>query len=268
MTDVSTEAVEPAATMERRGGVALITFNRPRALNAVTAALSTAVGEALEEFAADPELRVAVVTGAGRAFCAGMDLKEAAAGRSVMAPGHDDWGFAGLVNHFVDKPVIAAVNGFALGGGTEIALACDLVVADENAQFGLPEVRRGLFAAAGGVLRLPRQVPKKIALEMALTGKPLDAAEAERWGLVNRVAAAGKSVEVALDLAEVVAAGAPLAVRASKRLIHHSEAFGLDRERAIWEENSREWQVVRDSDDALEGARAFAEKRAPVWQGR
>jgi crotonobetainyl-CoA hydratase len=268
MADENHPAAEPAAVLERRGRVALITFNRPRALNAVNAALSAAVGEALEEFNADPELRVAVVTGAGRAFCAGMDLKEAAAGRSVMAPGHEDWGFAGLVNHYVDKPVVAAVNGFALGGGTEIALACDLVVADENAQFGLPEVRRGLFAAAGGLLRLPRQVPKKIALEMALTGEPLDAATAAGWGLVNRIAPAGRSVEVTLELAETIAAGAPLAVQASKHLVHRSEAFGSDREPAMWDENDRAWQAVSASEDALEGTRAFAEKRAPVWQGR
>jgi crotonobetainyl-CoA hydratase len=261
-------AIEPAALLDRRGSVALITFNRPRALNAVDAALSTAVGEALEEFAAHPELRVAVVTGAGRAFCAGMDLKEAALGRSVMAPGHEEWGFAGLVNHYVDKPVIAAVNGFALGGGTEIALACDLVVADENARFGLPEVRRGLFAAAGGVLRLPRHVPKKIALEMALTGEPMDAVTAARWGLINRVTPAGRSVEVALGLAETIAAGAPLAVRAAKRLIHRSQALGSDWEPAMWGENEREWQAVFASEDAREGSLAFAEKRPPVWRGR
>ncbi|GAA4994903.1 crotonase/enoyl-CoA hydratase family protein [Yinghuangia aomiensis] len=268
MTHGNPKADEPAALLERRGAVALITLNRPRALNAVNAALSAAVGEALEEVAADPELHVIVVTGAGRAFCAGMDLKAAAADEPVMAPGHEDWGFAGLVNHYIAKPVIAAVNGFALGGGTEIALACDLVVADENAQFGLPEVRRGLFAAAGGVLRLPRQLPKKIALEMALTGRPLDAAEAARWGLVNRVAPAGTSVEAALELAETVAEGAPLALQATKRLIHRSDAFGSDWEPAMWDENEREWQAVFASEDAREGALAFAEKRAPAWRGR
>jgi crotonobetainyl-CoA hydratase len=268
MTNQIPEATEPAALLERRGAVALITLNRPRALNAVDAAMSAAVGEALEEVAADPKLRVAVITGAGRAFCAGMDLKAAAAGHSVLAPGHEDWGFAGLVGHFIAKPVIAAVNGFALGGGTEIALACDLVVADENARFGLPEVRRGLFAAAGGVLRLPRQVPKKIALEMALTGLPLDAATAATWGLVNRVAPAGTSVEVALELAETVAEGAPLALQASKRLIHRSEEFGSDWDPAMWAENEREWQAVFASEDAREGSLAFAEKRDPIWRGR
>ncbi|MGV9339991.1 crotonase/enoyl-CoA hydratase family protein [Streptomyces sp. NPDC003688] len=255
----------PLATLERRGTTALITFNRPDALNAVNSEVSAAVGAALEEFAADPDLRVAVVTGSGRAFCAGMDLKEAAAGRDVLDPRHPEWGFAGLVRHPLDKPLIAAVNGPALGGGAEIVLACDLVVADENATIGQPEVRHGLFPAAGGVLRLQQRVPRNIALELALTGAPLDAATAARWGLVNRVAPAGKSVDVALELAEQVAAGAPLALRAVKHLMTYGE--NADEARA-WTENERVWQEISASDDALEGPRAFAEKRAPRWTGR
>jgi crotonobetainyl-CoA hydratase len=209
-----------------------------------------------------------VVTGAGRAFCVGMDLKEAAAGRAVLAPGHEEWGFAGLVNHVVTKPVIAAVNGFAMGGGAEIVLACDLAVADENARIGLPEVRHGLFAAAGGVLRLPCQVPPKIALEIGLTGEPVDAAAAARWGLVNRVAPAGKAVDEALELARVIAANAPLAVETTKRLMHLSATGGPEGEAAAWAENGRAWQAVSASADAREGPRAFAEKRAARWQGR
>jgi crotonobetainyl-CoA hydratase len=267
MSDTHPEVTEPVATFERRGGVALITFNRPRALNAVTAALSAAIGEALEDFAADPALRVAVLTGAGRAFCAGMDLKEHAAGRSVFAPGHEDWGFAGIVTHFVDKPLIAAVNGFALGGGTEIVLACDLAVVDETAKLGLPEVGVGLFAGAGGVLRLPHQIPPKIALEMILTGDPMDAASAARWGLVNRVAPAGQSVDMAMALAVRIAANAPLALRASKRLAHGVGARS-DWGGPIWQDNNRELEAIFATDDAHEGSRAFAEKRAPRWHGR
>lgn len=168
------------ATFEQRGPVALITLNRPDAMNAVNAALSEAVGTALETVARDPEIRVAVITGAGRAFCAGADLKELAAGRGIYPPDHPEWGFAGLVQHFIDKPLIAAVNGYALGGGTEIMLACDLAVVSDQAKLGLPEVKRGLLAAAGGLLRLPRQVPVKLAMEVALTGEPIDAETAAR----------------------------------------------------------------------------------------
>jgi crotonobetainyl-CoA hydratase len=204
-----------------------------------------------------------VITGAGHVFCAGMDLKEAAAGREVLDPEHPEWGFAGLIRHPLDKPLIAAVNGPALGGGTEIVLACDLVVADENATFGLPEVRRGLFPAGGGVIRLQERIPRNIALEIALTGAPIDATAAASWGLVNRIAPAGKSVETALELAEAVAAGAPLSLRAVKHLMTRSAD-----EAAAWDENDRVWREIRASEDAREGPRAFAQKRPPHWTGR
>ncbi|MGW0582495.1 crotonase/enoyl-CoA hydratase family protein [Streptomyces sp. NPDC002920] len=261
MTDAEATEAAPVATLERRGSTALITLNRPRALNAVTTEVSAAVGAALEEFAADSGLRVAVITGAGRAFCAGMDLKEAAAGRD---PRHPEWGFAGIVRHPVGKPLIAAVNGPALGGGAEIALACDLIVADENATFGMPEVRHGLFPAAGGVLRLHQRIPRNIALEMALTGIPVDATRAAAWGLVNRVAPAGKAVAVALELAEQVAAGAPSAVSAVKHLMTWGEQ---ETDARAWQENERVWQEIHAGDDAREGLRAFAEKRIPRWSG-
>jgi crotonobetainyl-CoA hydratase len=257
----------PAALFERRGRVALITLNRPRAMNAVNATLSTVVGAALAEFAADPQLRVGVITGAGQAFCAGADLKELAAGRSVHDPGHPERGFAGIVRHFVDKPLIAAVNGFALGGGTEILLACDLAVMSIDARLGLPEVKRGLVAAAGGLLRLHRQIPPKVAAEAVFTGEPIDAQEALRWGLVNQVVPTEKVLDSALALAEQIAGNAPLAVRASKRIMARSAETGSDWNDAAWAMNEQEFGAVRASLDAHEGATAFAEKRAPQWKG-
>ena len=259
---------EPAAVYEVVGRVGVITLNRPESMNAVNGALSTAVGEALEAAAGDPQVRAIVVTGAGRAFCAGADLKALATGGSIFAEDHAEWGFAGLVQHWVDKPTIAAVNGFAMGGGTELALACDLVVASSEATFGLPEVRRGLIAAAGGVIRLQRQVPIKRALELALTGQPIGAETAAEWGLVNRVVAPDEVMPTALELAGVIAANAPTAVRQTKRVIHQTSGQDWD---ASWGEGDP-WQLSNDalmkvfgSPDAFEGPRAFAEKREPVW---
>ncbi|WP_158886842.1 crotonase/enoyl-CoA hydratase family protein [Amycolatopsis anabasis] len=257
----------PAATLERIDDIALITLNRPRAMNAVNSALAADVGAALETLKDDPGLRVGVLTGAGKAFSAGADLKELAAGRSIFAPEHPEWGFAGLVQHFIDKPLIAAVNGFALGGGTEIMLACDLAVVSETAQFGLPEVKRGLAAAAGGLFRLPRQIPLKLALEVALTGEPISAETAARWGLVNRVVAPEQVLGTALELARTIAANAPLSVRASKRIVHRAAAYGSDWDEEIWSMNLTEVVPVLTSKDAKEGPRAFAEKRKPEWSG-
>lgn len=255
----------PAALLERHGHVGLLTLNRPESLNAVNSALCTDAGHALARIADDPTLRVAVITGAGRAFCAGADLKEVAAGRSIEADGHPEWGFAGLTRHYIDKPVVAAVNGFALGGGTEIVLACDLAVIDERASLGLPEVTRGLFAGAGGVIRLQRQIPLKIALQVALTGQPLDARTAHHWGLVNDVAPEGTAVARAMALAEVIAANAPLAVRVSKQVVHRTAALGSDWDDEVWQVNEEARARVLDSDDAREGPRAFAEQRDPIW---
>lgn len=258
---------EPAALYERRGNVAIITLNRPRALNAVNAELSTAVGTLLEQADADDAVRVIVLTGSGRAFCAGADLKALGSGASLDADGHPEWGFAGYAQHWVSKPTIAAVNGFALGGGTELVLASDLAVVDERAQLGLPEVTRGLFAAAGGVIRLQQQIPRKVALELALTGEPITAVDGLKLGLVNRVAPAGTALDAALELAASIAANAPLAVRESKSMIHRTAAFS-DWEQDVWDRNSKAMGVVFASADAQEGTKAFAEKRAPVWQGR
>jgi crotonobetainyl-CoA hydratase len=257
---------EPEVLLERRGHVGLITLNRPTAMNAVNRSMSRALGDAMTELAQDDQLRVGVVTGAGKAFCAGADLKEVAAGRTVHDLAHPERGFAGFVRQFVDKPVIAAVNGFALGGGTEIVLACDLAVMSDEAQLGLPEVRRGLVAAAGGLLRLHRQIPPKLAAEAVFTGEPLSAETALLWGLVNDVVSPGDVLETALALAEKIAANAPLAVRASKRIMMRS-VTGSDWEPPLWEMNEAEFRDVRASKDAREGAVAFAQKRDPSWVG-
>lgn len=255
------------------GRVAVLTLNRPEALNAVNSALADAVGGYLEEAEADLGVRVIVVTGAGRAFSAGADLKEIAAGRGIGPTAHPEWGFAGLAQHWVGKPVIAAVNGYAMGGGTEIALACDLVVVSEEAAFGLPEVRRGLLAAAGGVVRLQRQTPIKLALQMALTGDPVPAAVARDWGLVNDVVPAGQVLPRALELARRIAENAPLSVQYSKKVLYQTASAGSDRDPGWdrgdpWQVNAQAMDVVFGSSDAVEGAAAFAEKRAPVWTGK
>jgi crotonobetainyl-CoA hydratase len=260
-----------AVEYELRGRVALITLNRPDAMNAVNADLATGLGEAVERAAADPAVRVLVLTGRGRAFCAGADLKAIASGQPIGPEGHDEWGFAGFVQHWCDKPVVAAVNGFAMGGGTELALACDLVVASDQASFGLPEVRRGLVAAAGGLLRIQHQVTPKRAMEMALTGAPIDAAIALEWGLVNRVVPHDTVLAEALALAGVIAENAPTAVRQSKRLLHRTRTAANDwhaewTAEEPWAVNTEETMVAFAHPDAIEGPTAFAEKRPPNWQ--
>jgi crotonobetainyl-CoA hydratase len=258
-----------AVLVERRGHVLLVTLNRPEARNAVNLELTTVLGEALEQADNDPDIRALVLTGAGdKAFCAGADLKAVGRGERMFPEGREDWGFAGYVSHPVSVPTIAAVNGFALGGGTELALASDLVVAAETAMFGLPEVKRGLIAGAGGAFRLPAQLPPKIAMELLLTGEPIDAATAQRLGLVNRVVAADKVLEEALALAEVISANAPLSVQASKRVARGVIDGRVPSEEAAWAQNAVETAAVMRSDDAKEGPRAFAEKRAPVWSAR
>jgi crotonobetainyl-CoA hydratase len=210
-----------------------------------------------------------VITGAGdKSFCAGADLKAIARRENLYHPDHGEWGFAGYVHHFIDKPTIAAVNGTALGGGTEIALASDLVVADEGATFGLPEVKRGLVAAAGGVFRIVDHLPRKVAFELLFTGDPISAADAARWGLINQVVADGTAVQAALALAERVTVNAPLAVQASKRVAYGVDDGVLTDEEPRWARLMNEVRQLFKSDDAKEGPRAFAEKRQPVWKAR
>jgi crotonobetainyl-CoA hydratase len=259
----------PAAPAERRGNVLVITINRPEARNAVNGAVSTGVGDALEQAQNDDEVRAVVITGAGdKSFCAGADLKAISRRENLYHPDHGEWGFAGYVHHFIDKPTIAAVNGTALGGGTELALASDLVVACQSATFGLPEVKVGLFAAAGGVFRIVHQLPRKIALEMVLTGEPISAAEAAKWGLINQVVPDGTVLEAALALAERVTVNAPLSVQASKRIAYGADDGVIPDEEPGWARTQREFGVVLKSEDAKEGPLAFAEKRPPVWKAR
>jgi crotonobetainyl-CoA hydratase len=260
---------EEAALVERRGHVMVITFNRPEARNAVNVELTRIVGEALDEAEADAEIRAVVLTGAGdRAFCAGADLKAVARGEFATGDLPPHWGFAGCVRHPLAKPVIAAVNGFALGGGTEIALWADLVVAADTASFGLPEVKRGIIAGAGGAFRLAAQLPAKVAMELLLTGEPVDAPTALRLGLVNRVVPQDKVLDEALALAEVVCANAPLAVQASKRIARGISDSDVVGEAAAWKLSTAETMKIMRSRDAQEGPRAFAEKRRPVWEAR
>jgi crotonobetainyl-CoA hydratase len=266
---VTVADTQPAALTERRGNVIIITINRPEARNAVNAAVSTAVGDALEQAQHDPDVRAVVITGAGdKSFCAGADLKAIARRENLYHPDHGEWGFAGYVRHFIDKPTIAAVNGTALGGGTELALASDLVVAEERAKFGLPEVKVGLIAGAGGVFRIVHQLPRKVALEMLLTGEPITAAEALKWGLINQVVPDGTVLEAALALAGRVTVNAPLSVQASKRIAYGADDGVIPDEEPGWDRTQREFRALLKSEDAKEGPLAFAQKRQPVWKAR
>ncbi|GAA4658465.1 crotonase/enoyl-CoA hydratase family protein [Gordonia humi] len=260
------DAANPAALVERLGHVMVITLNRPEARNAVNAEMCIIVGDALSEAETDPEVRAVVLTGAGdKAFCAGADLKALARGESVIPEGREDWGLAGCVGHPISKPTIAAVNGPALGGGTELVLASDLAITADTAVFGLPEVTRGLVAGAGGAFRIGSRLPAVVAMELLLTGEPISAQQAVELHLVNRAVPAADVLTTALELAEKIAANAPLAVTASKR-IAQQQSTAID---AIgWQSTTEELRAIAASDDAKEGALAFAEKRVPVWTGR
>jgi len=251
------------------GEILVITIDRPPA-NAIDVATSRALHDAFSRLRSDPELRVGIVTAAGeRYFSAGWDLKAAAAGESVEAD-HGPGGFAGLTEFAdVGKPVIAAVNGLALGGGFELVLAADLVVAADHAEFALPEVTLGLVADAGGALRLPARLPRAIALELLLTGRRLSAAEAARWGLINEVVPAGQLASAARELADAVCAAAPLAVAAVLEIVRETERPDVRRAfRTLRAGALPAYRAMLDSADAREGARAFAERRPPVWRGR
>jgi enoyl-CoA hydratase len=249
--------VTDAVLTEQRGRVLLITLNRPEAMNAINGALSSGLWAAVERLDADPGLTAGVLTGAGKGFSAGMDLK-------AFARGEDIGPMMTFVKQGSAKPLIGAIEGFALAGGLELALSCDLLVAAKGAKLGIPEVGVGLFAAGGGLVRLPSRVGYGRAMEMAITGDPIRAEEAAELGLVARVAEPGSAVEVALELAQRVARNAPLAVAASKQLVR--AAVGIT-EAEFWDLQGPLQAKVFTSNDAKEGPRAFAEKRAPEWTG-
>jgi enoyl-CoA hydratase len=246
---------------QRRDRILLVTINRPDQRNAINSAVAHGIAAALDELDATDELSVGVITGAGKGFCSGMDLKAFVTGER---PYVGDRGFAGITQRSAAKPLIAAIEGFAVAGGLEVALACDLIVAARGARLGIPEVKRSLVAAGGGLLRLPRMLPRNVAMELALTGDPILAERAHELGLVNRLSEPGGAVDAALELAGVIAENGPLALAASKRILT---------EAADWPDSeffARQGEIagpVMNSQDAREGATAFAEKRAPVWRG-
>lgn len=257
-----TTADAPAVLTERRGNVLLITLNRPEVRNAVNAALAKGVGDALDELDADGDLQVGVLTGASGFFCAGMDLGAFVKGES---PWYGDRGFAGITQRAARKPLIAAIEGFAVAGGFEIALSCDLIVAAKGAKLGIPESKRSLVAAGGALLRLPRRMPYHVAMELALTGDPMPAERFHEFGVVNRLAEQGSAVDVALELAGAIVKNGPLSLMASKQILQ--EQFDWSTEE-MWAKQGEIAGPVMTSEDAKEGASAFKEKRDPVWQGR
>src|SRR5579875_2232853 len=263
MTETATTPGEPVVR-ERRGRVEIVRLNREAQRNAINGPTAKALDRIFDELTEDPEVWAVVLTGTGeRAFCAGLDLKAFAAGEAgdVMST---KGGFAGIAARKFPKPLVAAVNGAALAGGFEIVLSCDLVVAAEHATFGIPEVKRGLVAAGGGLIRLERLIPRNVALELALTGDPIDARRAQSLGLVNKVVAAEQLLDEALALAERICENAPLAVRTSKEIMRRARALPEDE---AWRMNGELTAPIFTSRDAIEGATAFAERRPPVWQG-
>ncbi len=260
MTDNNAGEEQPVLT-ERRGNVLVITLNRPKVRNAVNAALAAAVAGALEELDADEGLSVGVLTGAGGFFSAGMDLGAFVRGES---PWFGDRGFAGIAQRSAQKPLIAAIEGFALAGGMEIALACDLIVAAKGAKLGIPEAKRSLVAAGGALLRMPKRMPYHVVMELALTGDPLPAERFEEFGLVNHLAEPGTALDVALELAGRIAGNGPLALIATKRILQEQFDWSSTE---MWDKQGAISGPVFASEDAKEGAAAFKEKREPVWKG-
>jgi enoyl-CoA hydratase len=249
---------------EQRGRIAVLTINRPEARNAVNGDVANAMEAAIDRLEDDPEVWVGIVTGAGPVFSAGADLKAIAGGRG-NALGTKRGGFAGIAKRDRSKPIIAAVDGPALAGGCEIVLACDLVVASSEARFGLPEVKRSLAAAAGGLFRLPRTLPRKVALEVILTGDPISAERAYHFGMVNELCEPGTALDTAIALAERICANAPLAVRASRKVAVEATDQPDD---VGWKMSTQAMADLATTEDFAEGPKAFIEKRAPEWRGR
>jgi enoyl-CoA hydratase len=253
---------EPRLIVEHRDAVLLLTINRPRVRNALDAKVSHEIAAALDELDADFGLRAGILTGAGGNFSSGMDLKAFGAGERPVVEGR---GLAGIAQRPPRKPLIAAVEGYALAGGFEVVLACDLIIAARDAVFGLPEVKRSLLAAGGGLIRLPRRIPYHVAMELALTGDPIGAERAAELGIVNRLAEPGSALTAALELAGTIAANGPVAVAAAKEVIGFAAEVG---EQEAWRRQTPINEAIGRSEDAKEGAQAFVEKRAPVWKGR
>ncbi|MXO91975.1 crotonase/enoyl-CoA hydratase family protein [Pontixanthobacter aquaemixtae] len=246
---------------QEQDGILIITINRPEAKNAMTKAASEAIAAALDHLDASDDLRVGILTGAGGTFCSGMDLKGFLKGESPSVPGR---GFGGLTEKGPVKPLIAAVEGYALAGGMELMIACDMIVANDKSKFGIPEAKRGLAAAAGGLMKLPDLISPKVAMELALTGDFIDAARAYDLGLLNRVTD-GPALDAAIELANAITANGPLAVKVSKQIVVESRGWALDKR---YEEQAKLLPQVFMSEDAREGSLAFAEKRAPNWKGK
>jgi enoyl-CoA hydratase len=251
-----------SVTSEARGGVLVITIDRPHARNAIDRAVAEGIAAALDRLDADDALAVGIITGAGGYFSAGMDLKAFAAGEPSYAGGR---GFAGIVQRPPDTPLIAAIEGFAVAGGFEIALSCDLIVAARGAKLGIPEVKRSLVASGGALLRLPSRIPYHVAMELALTGDPISAERGHGLGLVNRLAEPGGALDAALELAAAITPNGPLALAATKRILLEAPSWPAGTE---WARQQAIAGPVFASEDAREGAVAFAEKRPPVWRGR
>ena len=248
--------------MDVTDGILTVTLNRPKARNAANKALAEGVAAAMDRLDSDDSIHVAILTGAGGTFCSGMDLKAFVTGETPNVEGR---GFAGLTEATPRKPLIAAVEGYALAGGLELAISCDLIVAADDAKFGIPEVKRGLAAAAGGLIKLPRQIPKRLAMELALTGDFISAQRAYDIGLINEVVPAGTALEAAKALAARIVANGPLAVEISKQVVLQSEDWSADE---MWQKQQELTMPVFISEDAIEGSVAFAEKRAPNWKGK
>jgi enoyl-CoA hydratase len=253
---------QPAVLTERRDGVLVITINRPEVRNAVNAAVAEGIAGALDALDADDDLAVGILTGAGGFFCAGMDLGAFVKGES---PWFGDRGFAGIAQRSARKPLIAAIEGFAVAGGLEVALACDLVVAAKGAKLGIPEAKRSLVAAGGALLHLPKRMPYHVVMELALTGDPLPAERFHEFGVVNRIAPKGEALDTALELAARIANSGPLAVAASKQIVQQQYDWTADE---MWDKQGAISGPVFGSEDAKEGATAFKEKRDAVWAGR
>ncbi|MDO4400793.1 MAG: enoyl-CoA hydratase-related protein [Coriobacteriia bacterium] len=255
---------------EMRDGIFILTLNRPDKRNALNTQMWLEITQAIEEFEAQDDARVLVITNNGPCFCAGSDLKEISTGEYHPPIGHEDEGFATITGHYIDKPVIAAVEGMCMGGGAEILLACDMGVISSDCIIGYPEVKRGLVAGGGaGILRLAQAIPVKYALELLLTGDNIDAETAVRWGLANRIAEPGHVLDEALVLARAIARNAPIAVRLTKKTVYENLNESWLRGRgAGWDAALNADISIKETEDAHEGSTAFAEKRTPEWKNR